>query len=143
MRRLFALLLALCCLSALLTPVLATTADTAGDTASADDAAGDGDAAGEDADAAGETADGETEPEDAETEPETAPVQDVLSETAYKSVTVSCTVDEKGRAYVSQTLELSIVGTLQEISFTFPESAKSPKVEGYKTKPETKTACGS
>ena len=144
MRRLFALLLALCCLSALLTPVLATTADTAGDTASADnaagegDAAGDGDAAGEDTDAAGETAGGETEGEDAETEPETAPVQDVLSETAYKSVTVSCTVDEKGRAYVSQTLELSIVGALQEISFTFPESAKSPKVEGYKTKSETK-----
>ena len=144
MRRLFALLLALCCLSALLTPVLATTADTAGDTASADnaagegDAAGDGAAAGEDTDAAGEPPGGAPEGEDAETEPETAPAQDVLSETAYKSVTVSCTVDEKGRAYVSQTLELSIVGTLQEISFTFPESAKSPKVEGYKTKSETK-----
>ena len=57
-----------------------------------------------------------------------------LTETSFQSVTISCTVNESGRAYVQQTLELSILGSLQEIAFTFPAEAKSPKVEGYKTK---------
>ena len=141
MKRLIALLAALCCLAALLTPAWAvqdegTGADTgetgaaASDTA---DAAGDSDAAG-DADAAGDSDTAGDSDAPADTDAAEQEGAGALTETSFQSVTISCTVNESGRAYVQQTLELSILGSLQEIAFTFPAEAKSPKVEGYKTK---------
>ena len=141
MKRLIALLAALCCLAALLTPAWAvqdegTGADTgetgaaASDTA---DAAGDSDAAG-DADAAGDSDTAGDSDAPADTDAAEQEGAGALTETSFQSVTISCTVNESGRAYVQQTLELSILGSLQEIAFTFPADAKSPKVEGYKTK---------
>ena len=141
MKRLIALLAALCCLAALLTPVWAvqdegTGADSgetgaaASDTA---DAAGDSDAAG-DADAAGDSDTAGDSDAPADTDAAEQEGAGALTETSFQSVTISCTVNESGRAYVQQTLELSILGSLQEIAFTFPAEAKSPKVEGYKTK---------
>ena len=141
MKRLIALLAALCCLAALLTPAWAvqdegTGADSgetgaaASDTA---DAAGDSDAAG-DADAAGDSDTAGDSDAPADTDAAEQEGAGALTETSFQSVTISCTVNESGRAYVQQTLELSILGSLQEIAFTFPAEAKSPKVEGYKTK---------
>ena len=141
MKRLIALLAALCCLAALLTPAWAvqdegTGADSgetgaaASDTA---DAAGDSDAAG-DADAAGDSDTAGDSDAPADTDAAEQEGAGALTETSFQSVTISCTVNESGRAYVQQTLELSILGSLQEIAFTFPADAKSPKVEGYKTK---------
>ena len=141
MKRLIALLAALCCLAALLTPAWAvqdegTGADSgetgaaASDTA---DAAGDSDAAG-DADAAGDSDTAGDSDAPADTDAAEEEGAGALTETSFQSVTISCTVNESGRAYVQQTLELSILGSLQEIAFTFPAEAKSPKVEGYKTK---------
>lgn len=149
MRRLFALLAVLCCLVAFLTPALAAAADDAagGETAANGEPASDtGEPAGDGADSTGEaeSTDGQNPDDGAQTgegenqtSTENTTAEDVLTETAYKSVSISCTVDESGRAYVQQTLELSIIGTLQELSFTFPESAKSPKVEGYKATSNT------
>ena len=156
MKRLIALLAALCCLAALLTPVWAvqdegTGADTGetgtaatdtGDTAEDPDASGEGGEDATDSAASDSETDQETDPEadqaaDAETDSETGSDPAALTETAFQSVTITCTVDESGRAYFQETLELSIVGSVQEIAFTFPAEAKSPKVDGYKTKSST------
>ena len=156
MKRLIALLAALCCLAALLTPVWAvqdegTGADSGetgaaatdtGDTAEDPDASGEGGEDATDSAASDSETDQETDPEadqaaDAETDSETGSDPAALTETAFQSVTITCTVDESGRAYFQETLELSIVGSVQEIAFTFPAEAKSPKVDGYKTKSST------
>lgn len=145
MKRLIALLAALCCLAALLTPVSATQDEgtgAAGETASDSAAsAGEGDAAddpsGDPAEEAEAAEDGAPAADSQAAETPDTDTADVLTETAYQSVTISCTVDESGRAYFQETLELSIVGSVQEIAFTFPSDAKSPKVDGYKTKSST------
>ena len=132
MKRLIALLAALCCLAALLTPVWAvqdegTGADTGetgtaatdtGDTAEDPDASGEGGEDATDSAASDSETDQETDPEadqaaDAETDSETGSDPAALTETAFQSVTITCTVDESGRAYFQETLELSIVGSVR------------------------------
>ncbi len=60
-------------------------------------------------------------------------------ETHIQSVQIICTVDGSGKAAVSQTLELAITGSLTEVRFGIPESAKKPQVTGYKSKSSTES----
>lgn len=130
MKRLFALLMALLCTAMLLTPALAAPEDEGGDATTATDAAG-GDTTGDAA--TGDEAAGD--PSDNATAGETGTSDDaVLAETSYQSVELQVTVDNSGRAYIQGTLSLNIVGSLQEIAVGFPKDAKSPKIEGYKTR---------
>ena len=57
----------------------------------------------------------------------------LASETAIRSMEVTVTVDEGGRASVTQIVELAIVGTVNEIRFSFPEGAKKCDIPGYWT----------
>ena len=76
------------------------------------------------------------EPEEAKKEPAAPAGPDLSSlatETSIRSMEVSVNIDEGGRATVTQVVELSIVGTLQEIRFSFPEGAKKCDIPGYWT----------
>ncbi len=66
---------------------------------------------------------------------EAVPETDLLAgETAIRSVRITCIVDGRGNATVSQEVELSIVGALREIRFAFPGEARNRQVVGMRTK---------
>jgi len=96
--------------------------------------------------AEGEAAEGEI-PEESEDEAETpaepetpvsaGPDLSALSaETAIHSMDVAVTIDEGGRATVTQQVELVVVGSVNEIRFSFPEGAKKCDIPGYWTSSE-------
>ena len=91
----------------------------------------------EPAEAEPEAAEEETPAEEApeeETPVSTGPDLSALSaETAIHSMDVTVTIDEGGRATVTQQVELVIVGTVDEIRFSFPEGAKKCDIPGYWT----------
>lgn len=133
MKRLLALFLALACAAMLLTPALAAPDDEAGGDTSAGDTAG--------SDETGDTADdGANDGADSSAADDGAGADDggeALTETAYQSIAVSCTVDEGGTAYIQATAELNIVGSESALSFVFPKGASKAAIEGYKTKSST------
>ena len=55
------------------------------------------------------------------------------SETAIRSMEIACTLDSRGRMTVTETVELVIVGSLEEIRFSFPQGAKKAGIDGYWT----------
>lgn len=68
------------------------------------------------------------------------PAQDPLAgETHIQTLNIACTADSGGKVSVSQTLELSITGSLSEIRFAVPEDAKKSQVAGYKSKSSTES----
>lgn len=127
MRRILAVLL-LCCLL-LTAPVALAAPEQDADAAAADDT--------------GTAQDGET-PEEPQPQEEPAqpdgtvqPAPDLSSldaETAIRSMDVSVTVDEGGRATVTQVVELGIAGTVEKIRFSFPENANKCDIAGHWTK---------
>jgi len=138
MKRLLAVLLLCCCLISVLPLALAEPAQgTEGETElPAEGEAAEGEAL-EEAPATEEPA--EEKPEEPEKTPQTtAPDLSALaSETAIHSMEVTVTLDGSGRATVNQVVELVIVGTLEEIRFSFPEGAKKADVEGHWTNSDT------
>ena len=133
MRRVLAALLLCCCLLAVCPAALADPAQTPEDPA-AEDLMG--------ADTPAEDGSGDTAPAEAPQEEPSAeePSQTVgpdlsalESETAIRSMEISCVLDSSGRMSVTQTVELAIVGTLEEIRFSFPQGAKKADIEGYWT----------
>lgn len=91
----------------------------------------------------GDPADGEAEPvetaeplEDSQTGDQ--PAEDPLvGETHIRTMELSCTVDGGGKTTVTQTMELSIVGALTEVRLAVPAPAKKVQAAGYKTKTST------
>ena len=72
-------------------------------------------------------------PEDAEAETTGPDLSVLASETAIRSMEISVTLDEGGRASVTQIVELAIVGEVNEVRFSFPEGAKKTDIAGYWT----------
>lgn len=139
MKRLLAVLLLCCCLISTAVPVaMAEPAETeeAAGAQTQETAEGEVEAEGE-ADADPEEAPSQEETEEREETEEPAaagPDLSVLaSETAIRSMDITVTVDAGGRASVHQKIELAIVGTLEEIRFSFPEGAKKADIDGYWT----------
>ena len=56
--------------------------------------------------------------------------------TAIRAMSVEVLMDEKGRASVTQTWEMSVVGHMEELRFSVPKDANKVKVKGYRTKLE-------
>lgn len=92
--------------------------------------------------------DAETEPvaEQPETPAEETPAEEppaeetpqtdlsvLASETAIRTMDIVVTIDEGGRASVTQTVELAVVGDLKEVRFSFPEGAKKTDIAGHWT----------
>lgn len=61
-------------------------------------------------------------------------VDPLSGETSIRSVRITCVVDGRGNATISQEVELSIVGGLTKIRFAFPASAKNRQVVGMRTR---------
>ena len=57
-------------------------------------------------------------------------------ETSIMTMEVTAAVDEAGRVSVTQKLEMNIVGTVDELRFSFPEGAKNTRVVGRRSKSE-------
>ena len=60
----------------------------------------------------------------------------IEAETAIRTMEVTAAVDEAGRAGVSISVEMNIVGTVKELRFSFPEGAKRPRILGYSARSE-------
>ena len=124
MKRLFAAVLLLCLLLTMTLPVYA--------------------APEEEEPAADETAaenPEETPEEVPETKPEQEPipgpevnVDPLANETAIRRAEITGIVDEKGTTTMSLTLNMQIIGVLEEIRFAVPENAKDREINGYKAK---------
>ena len=61
-------------------------------------------------------------------------VDPLSGETSIRSVRITCVVDGRGNATVSQEVELSIVGGLTKIRFAFPADSKNRQVVGMRTR---------
>lgn len=77
----------------------------------------------------------EPEADASEEEPQTEAVDlSVLSsETHIRSMQINITLDESGRASMTQSIELYVVGERNELRFSFPEGAKRTDIPGYWT----------
>ena len=83
----------------------------------------------------------EEQPEEAPAEEETEEEQQseevdlsvLSSETHIRSMQINVTLDEGGRATMTQTIELYVVGERDELRFSFPEGAKRIDIPGYWT----------
>lgn len=137
MKRFLAVFLAALCCLMLLVPAAVAAPSEEDPTAAADTPAETTDPAQTDP-----AADSETEqPSDtasdssSDTPAETQPAVDPLSgETAIRSVQITVVIDESGKASVTQVMQMSIVGTENQLRFAFPDTSKSRKVEGWRTK---------
>lgn len=97
------------------------------------------DSADPDADTAADAAASDTESDSSADQPadtsDSQPTVDPLSgETAIRSVQITVVIDETGKASVTQVMQMSIVGTETQLRFAFPETSKSRKIEGWRTK---------
>lgn len=73
------------------------------------------------------------------TEAQTDAVDPLAEETHIRSLQISCTVDGGGKASVTQTVELSIIGALTEVRLAVPAAAKKAQAAGYKAKASTES----
>ena len=140
MKRFLAVLMLCCCLLFVVPAAMAEPAEELEENTADSleqepgESAGEGEEAAEGEDSGAETAP-EEEPAETETSGEDAVDLSVLnSETAIRSMKISVTLNEGGRATVNQEVELAIVGTVNEIRFSFPEGAKKADIDGYWTK---------
>ena len=131
MKRLLAVLLLCCCL---LTAVPVAMAEPAVEPAPAEEQP---EAAPADTEASAEkTPEEEVLEEEVPEEAPSAPQTDLsvlASETSIRTMDVVVTIDEGGRASVTQTVELAVVGDLKEVRFSFPEGAKKTDIAGHWT----------
>ena len=83
---------------------------------------------------------GRSETAKAEAAEETQQENEVLGviegSTAIRTMHVEVKLDEKGRAFVTQTIEMNIIGEPEELRFSVPDYAKKIKVKGYRAKNE-------
>lgn len=146
MRRLFALLVLCCCLFSFCFAVCAEPApETAEDPQTETEETT--------AEPTAETTEEQTEEQPEETAEETqaapgegktvlqahveeADLSTLEGETSIMTMEVTAAVDEAGRVSVTQNLEMNIVGTVEELRFSFPEGAKNTRVVGRRTKSE-------
>ncbi len=68
-------------------------------------------------------------------QPET--VDPLANETAIRRAEITGIVDEKGTATISLTLNMQIIGVLEELRFAVPEHAKDREINGYKAKSQS------
>lgn len=81
----------------------------------------------------GEDAAGETPEEPEDSQPEAPDLSVLSTDTAIQSMEVTVVLDEGGRAVVTEKIEMTVVGTKDELRFSFPEGAKKTSVDGYWT----------
>jgi len=135
MKRLLAVLLLCCCLLSAVPVAMAEPADEAEPAAQQ---TGNAEQTPEEAPAQ-EKPEETTEPEETDAPEEPAAQTDLsvlARETAIRTMDIVVTVDKGGRASVTQTVELGVVGDLKEIRFSFPEGAKKTDIAGRWTKSE-------
>ena len=76
--------------------------------------------------------------EEADPIPPQMPVEETVDplsgETAIRVVRITCIVDGRGNATISQEVEMSIVGGLTQIRFAFPGESKNRQVVGMRTR---------
>ncbi len=66
------------------------------------------------------------------------PEEDPLAgETAIRHAKITVVVDREGRAAVTQELQVSVVGILDELRFAVPENAKNRELQGWRAKNHT------
>lgn len=75
----------------------------------------------------------ETLPENSLADVQGDGVDPLGEETHIRTMQISCTVDGAGKATVTQTVEMSIVGALTEVRLAVPTAAKKAQVTGCKT----------
>ena len=119
MRRMIALFVLVCCLLSFTSVIFA---EPAQDTAVVPE------------EVAEETTEQEQLPEELPAEP--VEVSAIDGETAIKTMEVTVAVDEAGRAGVSVSMQMNVVGTVEELRFSFPEQASRTKILGYSAKTE-------
>ena len=125
MKRLLAVLAAVCCLLFCLPAAGAVGEETPQDAQIENE-----DAVPSEGEPAEEAAPLEEDPTDAQTDA----VDPLAEETHIRSLQISCTVDGGGKASVTQTVELSIIGALTEVRLAVPAAAKKAQAAGYKAK---------
>ena len=126
MRRIFAILALLCCL--LSCGVAAVAAPVEEDTQQTEESAIQEETAQPEQEAPAEEEPVQTqEPQ----EVTTIDLSAIEGETAIRTMEVTAAVDEAGRAGVSVLIEMNIVGTVDELRFSFPEGAKNTRIIGY------------
>ena len=54
--------------------------------------------------------------------------------TAFKRIEITAIVDESGRAIVTQTIKMNVVGVLEDITFAFPGTARDREIAGWRAK---------
>lgn len=64
------------------------------------------------------------------------PVSPIDGETAIETMEVTVAVDEAGRAGVSITMQMHVVGDVDELRFSVPDEASRARIMGYNTKTE-------
>ena len=140
MKRFLAVFLAALCCLMLLVPA-AVAAPSEEDPAAADTPAETTDSAQTDPAADSASDSNAEQPSDSSTDTasdtpaEPQPDVDPLSgETAIQSVQITVVVDESGKASVTQVMQMAIVGSESQLRFAFPDTSKSRKVEGWRTK---------
>ena len=140
MKRFLAVFLAALCCLMLLVPA-AVAAPSKEDPAAADTPAETTDSAQTDPAADSASDSNAEQPSDSSTDTasdtpaEPQPDVDPLSgETAIQSVQITVVVDESGKASVTQVMQMAIVGSESQLRFAFPDTSKSRKVEGWRTK---------
>lgn len=121
MRRTLALLMLLCCLLGISITAFATEAEDVEQLAEEEMI---------------ETAEEEPAAEPLPEEEPQAEVTAIDGETAIRTMEITVSIDGAGRATVTQSLEMNVVGTVEELRFSFPEGAKNARVMGWRTKAE-------
>ena len=134
MKRLFAALLVLCCLTILLPAALATepaaeeTAEEITEVMTQESA--------EQTEQTEQPAAEETDSSDQTVVITERDLSVLDGETAIRSMEVTVAMDEAGRATVTQKLEMRIVGEVEELRFSFPDGAKRTQIIGRRSKVE-------
>lgn len=140
MKRLFVLLMVLCCLISVLPAALAEPGEMQ-ETVEMEVPAEETEQ--EDAQTAGEPTEEAAEEESSDggrlvlqTQLGDVDLSALEGETSILTMEVTATLDEAGRVSVTQKLEMNVVGTVNELRFSFPEGAKNTQIIGRRTKSE-------
>ena len=62
------------------------------------------------------------------------PIDPLAGETAIRRAEITAIVDENGKASISINLQMQVIGVLEQLRFAVPENAKNREVAGYRTK---------
>lgn len=76
----------------------------------------------------------EPETEQPTAQPEQTPAEILAGSTHISDVQITCTLQENGKASVTQQIEITFASLVNQVRFGFPADARNPEVEGRKTR---------